>query len=264
MPELPEVETVVRELRSQVIGKDISQIVSLRDGTVNDRRENVSEIGVVISVRRRGKYIIIDTMNDVLLVHLRMTGKLIYAAEPGERSRFCRAEIHFKDGSLLYFDDVRTFGGIDILQKSELDGALSKLGVEPFSDEFTTSYLQKRMRNRIAPVKSILLDQREIAGLGNIYVCEILHRAGISPKRSGGKLSLEEIEKIVKETRQVLSEAIDKNGTTISDYRRVDNKQGEFQNFLRVYGKKRCHCGEEIARIKQSGRSSYYCPSCQK
>ena len=264
MPELPEVETVVRELSSQVIGKEVNEVVSFRDGTVTDKIGS-NDLGSVTVVRRRGKYIIMETShNAVLLVHLRMTGKLIFAAESGERSRFCRAEIQFKDGSLLYFDDVRTFGGIDILRKSELDGVFSKLGVEPLSGEFTQAYLHERMHNRKAPVKSILLDQRVIAGLGNIYVCEILHRAGILPHKSGGELSFEEIEKIVIETRQVLGEAIDKNGTTISDYRRVDNKQGEFQNFLRVYGKEKCHCGEDIARIKQSGRSSYYCPGCQR
>ncbi|MCF7918751.1 MAG: DNA-formamidopyrimidine glycosylase [Candidatus Cloacimonetes bacterium] len=266
MPELPEVETIVRELRGEITGKELTEIISLRPGTVKGAcKKESGTLGRINSVSRRGKYIILGTDSDLaIVIHLRMTGKLQKRKENEERPAHCRAELQFGDGSVYYFDDVRTFGKIEILESGNLSGALSKLGIEPFSAEFNAEYLSNRMHNRKAPIKSLLLDQSLIAGLGNIYVCEILHRCGIAPQREGNSLRREEFGKLAAETTQVLSEAIEKNGTTISDYRRVDNKRGEFQNFLRVYGKKDCVCGNKILRIKQSGRTSYYCPVCQQ
>jgi formamidopyrimidine-DNA glycosylase len=267
MPELPEVETIVRELKPVLMGKEIREIKCFRPGTVIDRREQAATaLGKIISISRRGKYIILEMDRDlILLIHLRMTGKLIYQKKAEKQSAHCRAEILFTDESQLYFDDVRTFGKIEIMGKNKLAELMSlKLGSEPLSAEFTSAYLSDKIKGKKAPIKSLLLNQEVVAGLGNIYVCEILHRAGVSPLRSGENLSRSEINKIVKETRQVLGEAIEKNGTTISDYRRVDDKKGEFQNFLRVYGKETCNCGNKIEHVKQSGRTSYYCPVCQK
>ncbi|MDP8220185.1 MAG: zinc finger domain-containing protein, partial [Candidatus Stygibacter frigidus] len=162
------------------------------------------------------------------------------------------------------FDDVRTFGKINIFEKGFEQQKLSFLGIEPLDERFNVGYLEKRLFGRKAPVKNILLDQRVVAGLGNIYVLEILHRAKISPLREGRYIKKHDIAAIIHETKEVLKEAISKNGTTISDFRSVDDKTGEFQKFLRVYGKKQCKCGSEILRVKQAGRTSYYCPICQK
>lgn len=264
MPELPEVETVVRELREKILGKELESVEELRTGTVCDSRNDERELGTIEAVKRRGKYIIIESDSGyVILVHLRMTGKLIFSEHDDEVSSHCRAELRFRDGSILYFDDIRTFGTIDILPQKELM-LEKKLGIEPLSNDFNAEYLLAKFKNRKAPVKNLLLNQKVVAGLGNIYVCEILYRSGVSPVRRGDSITEKEAEQIVADTKQVLREAIDSNGTTISDYRRVDDKQGEFQNFLRVYGKKQCSCGAEIIRIKQGGRSTYYCGSCQR
>lgn len=265
MPELPEVETVVRGLREKVSGKEIAGISCFRAGTVLDQRKTNGELGRIRETGRRGKYILIQTTTDVVIVvHLRMTGKLIYDESGEDLSSHCRAQINFRDGSRLIFDDVRTFGKIKIYDKGDEKGELEKLGLEPLSEAFSPEYLLEQLRKRKAPVKNVLLDQRVIAGLGNIYAAEILHRAGISPLRGADTLKSEEAGRIVEEMREILSEAIKKNGTTISDYRSVEDKTGEFQEFLQVYGKKHCRCGHEILKIKQAGRSTYYCPACQR
>ena len=264
MPELPEVETVVRGLQAVISGREIESIESYREGTVIDEREEEREFGKVTKIHRRGKYILIDTDRDTtIMIHLRMTGKLVFD-QSAEESKYSRAEIKFTDQTNLIFDDVRTFGKINIFETGLEQQKLSFLGIEPLNDEFNVEYLQKRLSGRKAPVKNILLDQRMVAGLGNIYVLEILHRAKISPLRKGSDIKKHEIAAIIHETKEVLREAISKNGTTISDFRSVDDKTGEFQNFLRVYGKTQCKCKSEILRVKQAGRTSYYCPVCQK
>ncbi len=264
MPELPEVETIVRGLRKLVTGKEITEIISHRSGTISEERSETGEYGRITGIRRRGKYLLIDTdIQITIMIHLRMTGKLIFdKTEAG--SQHLRAEIRFSDKTLLIFDDVRTFGKIIVMDSGKDVEHLSFLGPEPLETDFNEHYLSEKIKGRKAPVKNILLDQRIVAGLGNIYVVEILHRAGISPEREGGLLTRKEINLIIEKTREVLQEAISCNGTTISDYRSVDDKSGEFQNFLRVYGKEKCKCGAEIKKIKQAGRTSYFCPNCQK
>ncbi|MEN6445500.1 MAG: zinc finger domain-containing protein, partial [Candidatus Cloacimonas sp.] len=158
----------------------------------------------------------------------------------------------------------RTFGKIIICRQCNIDRYLPTLGLEPFSDDFTTQNLKEKMQGKKAPIKTVLLDQSIIAGLGNIYVCEILYRARINPLLPAGKLKQKDIVEIIQQTKQVLSEAILQGGTSISDYRKIDDKTGSFQNFLRVYKKKCCPLSHAIKRIKQSGRSTYYCPICQK
>jgi formamidopyrimidine-DNA glycosylase len=264
MPELPEVETVVRGLRSVLPGREIDEIASYRDGTVHDERSGEGEYGKVTGIRRRGKYILIDTDNGMtVMVHLRMTGKLVFN-QPVEESKHCRAEVKFIDQTNLVFDDVRTFGKIILLDTGDEEGKLLSLGPEPLEDDFNEQYLAEKLSGRSVPIKNALLDQRVTAGLGNIYVAEILHRAGISPLRESRSMNKSEISLIIYKTKEVLREAVAKNGTTISDYRSIDDKTGEFQRFLRVYGKKQCHCGSEIKRVKQAGRTTFYCPVCQK
>ena len=137
------------------------------------------------------------------------------------------------------------------------------LGMEPLANEFDGQYLQQILKGRRAPIKTLMLDQKLIAGLGNIYVCEILYRAKINPTVPGGQLSLSELKTLAKQTKLVLKEAIAKNGTSISDFRNVDDKTSEFQNFLHVYQKEACPKAHKVAKIKQAGRSTYYCPVCQ-
>jgi formamidopyrimidine-DNA glycosylase len=264
MPELPEVQTIVNGLRKKVLGKQISEILEHRKNTVVWHAECV-DFGKIVSIDRRGKYIIIHLSNNLkLIVHLRMTGKLIFESDLSKISLYARAEIVFEDNTKLIFDDVRTFGKIEVMEESEMNFSISKLGVEPLEKEFNSEYLEDKINRRVAPIKNILLDQSVIAGIGNIYASEILFRAKIDPTKRGNELNKKEIAKIVLHTKAILTEAIKCNGTTISDYRSVEDKTGDFQNFLQVYGKEYCECGSKISRIKQAGRSTFFCNKCQR
>jgi len=264
MPELPEVQTIINGLTRKVLGKEIEKINELRAGTVIWQNP-VTSLGKINSISRRGKYILMQTSNNFkLVIHLRMTGKLIFETDLVKTSDHARAELVFSDNTKLIFNDIRTFGKIQILKINEKIEALQKLGVEPLSDEFDTKYLKNKLKNRKVPIKNILLDQRIIAGLGNIYVAEILFGSKIDPRVPGNRLKKKQLESIVLETKKVLQEAIEHNGTTISNYRSVEDKTGEFQNLLKVYRKENCECGHQIKKIKQAGRSTYYCPVCQK
>jgi formamidopyrimidine-DNA glycosylase len=264
MPELPEVQTVINGLQEKVIGKNIVQIREHRAGTLIWHTEE-HDLGSIKAISRRGKYIIFITdMDYKIVIHLRMTGKLIYEENYNYKTDHTRAEIYFTDRTKLVFNDIRTFGKMEIYSINDQVSALEALGVEPLSDDLNLNYLKEKLKTKEAPIKNILLDQRIIAGLGNIYACEILYRAGVKPQRKGRSLKIKDIENVINHTKEVLMEALEHNGTTISDYRNVDDKTGEFQNFLRVYGKEKCNCGNDILRIKQAGRSTYYCPKCQR
>ncbi len=265
MPELPEVETVVRGLNRKLTGRSISAIEVFRPGTViwnGDTRDK--DLGKVLNVSRRGKYILINMESGTIVVHLRMTGKLTLSKGEFKQQKHDRAKIVFTDGKSLVFNDIRTFGKIEIYDDGVEPDFLKTIGVEPLGKLFDENYLLTIIKKKKAPIKNILLNQGLIAGLGNIYVAEILYRAGVNPTRVGLSLTKKEIAKIVKHTKEILKEAIENGGTTISDYRDSDDRRGSFQNKLAVYGQKKCICGEDIVKIKQAGRSTYYCKKCQK
>ncbi|MCF7792474.1 MAG: bifunctional DNA-formamidopyrimidine glycosylase/DNA-(apurinic or apyrimidinic site) lyase [Candidatus Cloacimonetes bacterium] len=263
MPELPEVQTVINGLNNKILNKEILEIKEFRAGTVVWHIP-ATTLGKVKEINRRGKYIILQTSKKYkLVIHLRMTGKLIFETDLNKTAKHGRAEIVFSDKTKLIFNDIRTFGKIQILNEKDQVEAFTRLGVEPLSDEFDEKYLKAKLANRKAPIKNLLLDQSVIAGLGNIYVAEILFRSKINPTKQSKKLTRKQIKEIVQNTKKVLQQAIKHNGTTISDYRSVEDKTGEFQNFLKVYGKEFCECGAEISKIKQAGRSTYFCKKCQ-
>jgi formamidopyrimidine-DNA glycosylase len=267
MPELPEVETVLRGLKKQIQHLPICNLESLYKGTViyDDEVNNPVFPAKVDRFERRGKYIILHLESDnALIIHLRMTGKLIYTETDCEEAKHKRALLSLTGCARVIFNDIRTFGKIIVTPENKIDHYLPKLGPEPLNREFTHLCLKAVLQKKTAPIKNVLLDQSVIAGLGNIYVCEILYRAGIAPETLSNQLSPAQMKAIVKHTKEVLTEAIAKNGTSVSDFRQIDNKTGEFQNFLRVYQKDTCPLGHEIKRIKQAGRSSFYCPVCQK
>ncbi len=265
MPELPEVQTVVNDLQEIILGKEIVSIEEFYPNTIRLTCDDSDYSAKVLQVDRRGKYILIILDNDfAVIVHLRMTGKLIYEELDQAPLKHERARINFSDNSYLRFDDVRTFGTIDCIPQADFPHYFRNLGIEPLSDDFNLNYLQDNIKKISAPIKSFLLDQRKIAGLGNIYACEVLYRSGINPLKAANKLTDKDLAKIVKEIKSVLQQAIECNGTTISDYRRVDDKTGSFQNFLQVYGKNICPKGHDIDKIKIGGRSTYFCKICQK
>jgi len=263
MPELPEVETVCTGLKEVMIGQEI---ISLTEYTPNTVSGDFPEHSLHVSnISRRGKYILIHTKEEFLIViHLRMTGKCIYDPSGNQISPHLRATFDFQSGSKVLFDDTRTFGTIQLLPPNVIDNALKSLGPEPLTEDYNAAYLYTISRKKKKPIKNLLLDQTIIAGLGNIYVCETLYRARIMPDKPAGLLSKKQVEAIVKHSKEVLQEAIIHNGTSISDFRRVDDKTGEFQQFLQIYQKKDCPKGHAVSNRKLAGRSSFYCPVCQK
>jgi len=264
MPELPEVQTVINGLKTEVVGKKIRKIVEHREDTVQlHHKESMEDYGKIKSIDRRGKYIIVNTTSCKLLIHLRMTGKLLLTKNLQKTTPHNRAEIIFDDKKLI-FDDIRTFGSICIFDKKQETGKIESLGLEPFSKEFNIKNLKSVFARRSAPIKNALLNQKIIAGLGNIYACEALYKANISPLTPANSLTKAQLEKLTPAIKEVLETAIAHGGTTISDYRNSSDKKGNFQKMLSVYKKEQCPKGHEVKKLKQAGRSTYYCPVCQK
>ena len=220
-------------------------------------------------LRRRAKSIIIELgKGNYLLVHLRMSGHFHYIPKgktiKADYQRFIMAEFKLNDGSLLTHNSIRMFGSMKLINKEQLDKEMAKLGPEPLAREFTlkkfADILSKKKR---ANVKTTLLDQQFIAGIGNIYAQEALYLAGIDPRKRIGELSDQEVEKLYKEIRKVLVLAIKKKGTTIESYLHIEGVGG-FQKHLAVYHQEKCPRGHSLKLIKLGGRSTYYCQECQK
>ena len=264
MPELPEVETIVRGLGSTV-GSRIER-VEVRDQRLYLPQEDI--VGRTIErVSRRGKYIIIHLSDGgSVIVHLRMSGRLAIRRSVAEE-KHTRFIIHLDGGGEIYFINPRRLGTVEYSR----DGFPHELGVEPLSDEFTASKLYQITTGSRAPIKPLLMDQRRIAGLGNIYSSEALWRVKIDPRRTSNTLDEVETRRLHRAIRSVLRKAIGNAGTTfgesVSDYRDAYGDYGKFQDMLNVYGRagEKCpRCGEEIVKIVQAGRSTYFCPGCQK
>ena len=272
MPELPEVETVARSLKDAVVGLRTETLTILRSGIFLSPPETFGKHmqgQTVRSVSRKGKYILFRFGNGCLLVaHLRMTGKFVLAEAGTKRHPHDRLFFGLNDGRRLIFNDMRCFGTLLVREtNAPLPEGLAKLGPEPFDERFDVDYLVGELKKTQRSVKDLLLDQTKIAGLGNIYAAEILFRSGIRPTKACNRIKRPQARKIRDSTRRILKEAIDKNGTTISDFRRVDEKTGEFQNFLKVYGREGLPCkvcSSPILRVKQSQRSTFFCGECQK
>lgn len=267
MPELPEVQTVLDGLSEVLKDRVLTGLECYYPGTVivDPLLPDEAFPARVCETIRRGKYMILHLDSGAgLIIHLRMTGKLVYEPDPREPHKHERARILLEGGDAVRFIDPRTFGKITLFTSANLSRFIPELGPEPLSKAFTAAYLSSVVENRKAPIKNLLLDQRIVAGLGNIYVCELLYRARVQPQREGCKVSAAEIRRIVKHTKDVLHEALEVGGTSISDYRRIDDKSGEFQHFLRVYQKLECPQGHPLGNIRLGGRSSFYCPVCQK
>ncbi|MBE0636000.1 bifunctional DNA-formamidopyrimidine glycosylase/DNA-(apurinic or apyrimidinic site) lyase [Candidatus Bipolaricaulota bacterium] len=263
MPELPEVETFVRKLQP-IVGCLIQRIDVLDDRLNLD---GTTLVGATVgSVERRGKHIVIGLGNrGDLVVHLRMSGRLRTTRSDAE-IKHTRLALHLDSGEIVYFVNPRRLGTALHCPS----GFTTHLGHEPLSPSFTTSVLAELAAQSSSPIKTFLLDQQKIAGIGNIYASEALWRSGIAPERAARTLTQDEIRRLHRDIVSVLNDAIDGQGTTlgnsVSDYHPSVGEQGEFQNHLSVYGResKPCErCGTAIARLKQGGRSTYYCSQCQ-
>lgn len=274
MPELPEVETVRQSLLPKIIGKPIikTEVYYNRVLPKNELDEFVLRVQqqTVLDIRRRGKFLLFAlSSGDYLVIHLRMTGRLLYRDDKSqELAKHTSARFTFADNSELHFVDQRKFGTIYLLGEDELNQipGLRTMGPEPLSQEFTHRRLGNIVRRNLK-IKAILLDQKRIAGLGNIYVDESLFRAKIHPTKIGADLTVEEVERLYVSIREVLAEAIRHQGTTIRDYLTGSGATGQFQHHLQVYGKtgKECtRCGSIITKVRVAGRGSHFCPECQK
>jgi len=257
MPELPEVETLSRQLQEKICGEKI-----LATEVYDDKLSGVKNLKgrIVKAVERRGKTvtILLDDRNFVL-IHLRMTGRLLWQKD-STSPKHSRWRMTFDDGN-IFLIDPRRFATIKILKKVESEFA------KDIFKEFDLKAFLKKNGNRRTKVKSLIMDQRAVAGIGNIYACEILHRAGIHPERVAATLTKDDWKKIFCQAKAVLKTAIKKRGTSISDWRDLYGCKGENQHELKAYGRegKLCSiCGGTICRIKQGGRSTFYCSDCQK
>ncbi|KFI33298.1 5-hydroxymethyluracil DNA glycosylase [Haematobacter missouriensis] len=283
MPELPEVETVRRGLLPVMEGRRILRAEVNRPDLRWPLPERMAERLTgrrVETLRRRSKYILADLEGgETLLIHLGMSGRMLIAK--GEVGVFHHAlpaaEKHdhvvltMEDGARVTFNDSRRFGMMDLWPTADLAAhpLLAGLGPEPFGNDFSETYLAERLRGRAMPVKAALLDQRIVAGLGNIYVCEALHDARISPERRVRDMTEAEIVSLVPAIRDVLARAIEAGGSSLRDYRQADGELGYFQHSFRVYGREglpclRPGCAGTVRRVVQSGRSSFFCPVCQR
>ena len=268
MPELPEVETTVRGLAQVLRGRHIASIEArrpdLRRALPNDLGQRLTGARVT-ELRRRAKYGLIDTdRGDTLVFHLGMSGH--WRIDPSEIGKHDHFIIATDGGRRLALNDARRFGSLDLVRTEELDEwpAFKALGPEPL--DLDAAELRRRLAGRKAAIKLLLLDQRIVAGLGNIYVCEALHRAGIHPARAAGSVSLERLRRLVPAIHDVLAEAIAAGGSTLRDFASPDGELGYFSKSFAVYDREgqECRCGGKVRRIVQGGRSTFYCPRCQR
>lgn len=274
MPEMPEVETIRRTLTAKVSGKHIVRVEVLLPRLVKwptpGEFEALLTDATITRLVRRGKYLLFYLDNKVVMVvHLRMTGRLFYAGDEEAGDRFTRIVFHFAEGDSLIYADSRTLGTLYAMREGELwrIAGLSNLGPEPLSPEFTPDYFREKLEKRKGKIKALLLNQQFIGGLGNIYVDESLAIAGIHPERPAASLSGGEALKLYHAINEVIEQGISHGGTTFRDYRDGEGRSGTNQNYLRVYGRKdeACRiCGTLIVKTAVAGRGTHYCPKCQR
>jgi len=293
MPELPEVETIRRDLAAHLLGKKIKSVTVLNPKTVgispDDFIKSLSG-SFFIDILRRGKLLIfkLKKPDTYLLVHLKMTGQLIYLSDSSTVSgghslsshsfekavggelpnKYTRVIISFSDKSNLFFNDLRKFGYMKLVNQAELDAFIFKnYGPEPLDNNFILSDFIATLKKRRRNIKSVLLDQKIVAGLGNIYVDEVLFAAGVRPMRMASELTKGEVTKIFQVIPKILTLSIKHRGTTFSNYVDSKGKRGNFSSLLQVYGrgKEKClKCSSAIIKTKIAGRGTHYCPHCQK
>lgn len=283
MPELPEVETVRRGLAPVMEGAVITRATvnrpDLRWPFPPDMAARLTGKRI-IRLGRRSKYLLADLdSGETLIVHLGMSGRMLVSGDPlgvfhrdhPTPEKHDHVVFDMESGARITFNDPRRFGAMDLVASdaTERHWLIEKIGPEPFGNAFSESYLADALKPRKSPIKTVLLDQRIVAGLGNIYVCETLHRAGISPLRKASDLSCARAAALVPVIRDVLSEAIEAGGSSLRDHRQTDGELGYFQHAFRVYDREgtpcvTADCSGTVRRIVQSGRSSFYCAQCQR
>lgn len=270
MPELPEVETTVAGLRPVLEGQVLTLVeprrADLRWPIPPDLRQRLTG-ATVTGLSRRAKYgMIAVDRGDTLIFHLGMSGR--WRIDPANIGAHDHLVIETGSGHVLALNDPRRFGSLDLLRTEVWESyePFTRLGPEPLSAEFDGPYLVRVLAGKAAPIKAALLDQRIVAGLGNIYVCEALHMSGIAPAKASGQVSRARLDRLAAAVKEVLTAAILAGGSTLRDYARPDGELGYFSKQWRVYGREgqACHCGTAIRRRVDSGRSTFFCAKCQR
>ncbi|MCI6001947.1 MAG: DNA-formamidopyrimidine glycosylase [Tenericutes bacterium] len=273
MPELPEVETVKENLKKRLINKKINDVKVLYNNIIaypdTNTFEKILKNRTVKNITRRGKFLIFDLEDYYLLSHLRMEGKYFFKNKNDKINKHEHVIFNLDNNQELRYMDTRKFGKMYLIKKENIDtiGPLKELGLEPFDNDLTSNYLKEKLKNKIIPIKTVLLDQSIITGIGNIYADEILFLSHINPLKKSNTLKEKELNNIIKYTKEVLNKAIAKGGTTIHSYTSVDGVIGTYQDSLFVHNKEKEHCPicqNQIKKIKVGGRGTYYCPHCQK
>jgi len=272
MPELPEVETVRRGLEKLILEKKIASLdIRYPKMIKTDLDQFQKELPgqVVKSMGRRGKYLLFYLTDKVLISHLRMEGKYFYYPDQVPERKHAHIFIHFEDGGTLVYEDVRKFGTMELLAPELLEAYFlsKKLGPEPTEQDFDLEIFRGALKKSKKPIKSHLLDQTLVAGLGNIYVDEVLWRAKVHPARTSNSLSAQEARKLHDQTIEVLGQAVEKGGSTIRTYTNAFGEDGTMQEFHQVYDKtgEACsRCGSIIEKIQLGGRGTHFCPKCQR
>jgi len=274
MPELPEVETIVQDLKKQIKGQKIERVEIKDPKSVGyQAKDFVKKVTGrrITEIKRRAKLLIFTLDKSLfLLIHLKISGQLIVHQAKDELDKYTRVVFYLSSGKKLYFNDLRKFGYLKLFDKNGFQKELKRLnfGLEPLEKDFTlaafTALLEKR-RNK--PIKPLLMEQSLIAGIGNIYASESCFLAGIKPTRLASSLKKEEKIKLFQSIKKILRQAIKYRGTSVDNYVDAEGREGKFESHLKVYGRQgeKCYrCGHLIKRITQNSRSTYYCPYCQK
>ncbi len=286
MPELPEVETIARDLQAQLKGQTVREITIIGSQTFLHSPLTQFQKAIVKNkvkrIFRRAKMLVIDCDSQLVLFHLKMTGQLIYTSKKTVLAgghpivstgvtvpnKYTRLVISFNNGGILYFNDLRKFGWVKLLSKVEYTHLEKKLGIEPLESAFTLDFFKKMLvRRGRAPIKAVLLDQTHLVGLGNIYVDEVLFRSKVRPSRRTESLTNPEIKKIWQSIPVILRNSIKQRGTTFSNFLDLAVFKGNFMNFLKVYGRgnKPCvMCRRPLQKTRVAGRGTHWCSHCQK
>ncbi len=272
MPEIAEVETVRNTLKGRILNKKITDVkVHYKNMIESDINTFAKDLinDEFIDIKRKGKWLIFETNERYLLSHLRMEGKFFIKDANEAKGKHEHVTIYFEDNTTLRYEDTRKFGRMNLVKKEDLETteSIAKQGFEPGDKNLTSSYLLDKFKNKRLPIKTVLLDQTIISGLGNIYVNEVMFYAKINPLKEAKSISREECDLIVKGSDEIIREAIKMGGTTIKSYTSSLGVTGRFQQNLKVHkreGEACLVCGTIINNIKIGGRSTYYCPKCQK
>lgn len=273
MPELPEVETIKRKLKSKILNEIIKEVYvyypSIIESPSVDEFKTKLKKEKIIDMKRRGKWLIFELNNYYLLSHLRMEGKYIYRTHEDELNKHEHVAFLFESGLELRYKDTRKFGRMYLVNKEDAynEKPLCELGKEPWDDTLNIDYLKDKYKSKKLPIKTVILDQNIIVGIGNIYADEILFKSRIHPLASACNLTAKDCENIIKYTKETLEFAIDLGGTTIKSYESEEGVHGTFQDNLLVHnheGDKCPKCSSIIVKTRVGGRGTYYCPKCQK